>query len=245
MTSPAELSRFFDESKFIFRGTVQATGRANVKLVSNHPNTALVTVDEVYSGGDAMLGLAGRAVTVVHEPGADYERGKTYLFFTNAIVFSDTVGVRAVGHTDFADDTKAMVTDYLKQAAARPLEKRVLSADLIIIGRVTGLRAVSPVVISEHDPDWWIATVAVVSSLYGDAGKEVEVVFANSKDIAWYKAPKLASGDSAVLLLHELTDQKEIPHPDRKLYQIIDPLDRLPLSRVDEIQPALQKKGKG
>ena len=47
------------------------------------------------------------------------------------------------------------------------------------------------VIVSEHDPRWWEATIEVEAFLKGRAReKTVTMLFPSSRDVMWYASPK-------------------------------------------------------
>ena len=58
--------------------------------------------------------------------------------------------------------------------------------------------------ISEHDPLWREAVVAVDAVEKGHhPGDQAVVQFPASRDVAWYRVPKLQEGQQGVFLLHK------------------------------------------
>jgi hypothetical protein len=89
-------------------------------------------------------------------------------------------------------------------AADFELIQRLAQADTVITGVVV---ATAPVQGQprgfEHGPDWQRATIEIESVEKGHlTAKTIDVLFANSTDIAWYRSPKLKKGDRGVWLLH-------------------------------------------
>lgn len=128
------------------------------------------------------------------------------------------------------------------QSADSALAQRLAQAEAVISGTVTAITAAPakrPPFLSQHDPDWWQATVAVESVEKGNvAGKTATIFFANSSDVAWYKAPKLAKGDHGVWLLQNKDSfGKPTPGP-----AVIDPLDSRPVSELPKARTLLKKK---
>ena len=248
MSTKQELSRLHEQSQFVFRGRVAKLAASNVRHIPSTPNTATVIVEEVLRGNDFLHTLAGKEVTVLlggsNKDAKTIERGGVRVFFTNGLVFGDTVAVRAEGSIEPTAKAIAQIEELGKLAAAKPLEKRISKADVIVTGRVIGLHAAEKQTApkSEHDPDWWIANVLVLSTIHGKKiENEIEVLFANSTDIVWYKAPKLHSGQSGLLLLHKLNAAESPPTVARRIFQVIDPLDFLPVERVEDVKLALEK----
>lgn len=232
--SAAELSRFVAEAGFIFRGKVTSTAQ----------QTVTAQIEEILLSTEVLRGLVGRSVTVVGEHAAPKEGEGSFLFFTNCVVLAEHVVVREVGRIKASPEGAREVADLLREAAERPLRERVAAAEMIVEGLVTASGPADPNAIqkSEHDPNWWIARVAVESLVKGGGKtvKAVDVLFANSKDIAWYKSPKLCEGLRGVFLLHGVKETDRPPKVDRRIYQATDPLDFLPTERLPEVKRALE-----
>lgn len=248
MSTKQELSRLHEQSQFVFRGRITRLEASNVRHIASTANTATVMVEEVLRGNDFLRTLAGKEITVVldasDKDSKTAERGGVRVFFANGLVFGDTVAVRAEGSIEPTAKAIADIEELAKLSAAKPLEERIATADVILTGRVVGLHATENQTApnSEHDPEWWIANVLVLSTIHGrKVEKEIEVLFANSMDIAWYKAPKLHSGQSGLLLLHKLTAAESPRTVARGIFQVIDPLDFLPVERVDDVKLALKR----
>jgi hypothetical protein len=240
--SSAELSRFVKEAGFIFRGKVTRN-----QTPAAHDSTAQQTltaeIEEILLSTDVLRGLIGKIVTVISEHAASLEDEGSFLFFTNCLVLADHIVVREVGQIRASRDAEREVAKAIKERDERPLVERVAIAELIVEGHVTASGPADPNAVqkSEHDPNWWTARVSVESVIKGGgkAVKTVEVLFANSKDIAWYKSPKLHEGLRGIFLLHSVKETDRPPRIDRVIYQATDPLDFVPTERVPEIKRAL------
>ena len=189
---------------------------------------------------DVMRGLVGRDATLVGEGLDSLEHGAVYVFFTDVAALSSHAVLRHIGHFRATPETRHELAAVLSDLAEKPLRERIEMAEAIVEGHVTESRKADPDAVqkSEHDPDWWIARVAVESVVKGTPPQQqVDVLFANSKDIAWFKSPKLHKGVRGILLLHS-TRETEVPRKSaqRRLYQATDPLDLQPAERMDEIR---------
>jgi hypothetical protein len=240
--TPEGLFRLAELAGFVFRGKVTRTGAAGPASAQSHQPTPTVTVrvEEVLRSTDVLRGLAGRDVTLVGKDVDSLEDQGAYIFFTDVAALSDHAVLRYIGHVRATRETGHELAAVLTNLAERPLRERVASAELIIEGHVTESRKADPDAVqkSEHDPDWWIARVAVESVVKGTPPPEnVDVLFANSRDIAWFKSPKLHKGVRGILLLHSARDV-EVPRTSakRRLYQAADPLDFQPPERMNEIK---------
>ncbi|MBV9597335.1 MAG: hypothetical protein JOZ87_10750 [Chloroflexi bacterium] len=199
-----------------------------------------VLVEEILKSTDTLRGLTGREVTLVTEQPAAMTEGASMVFFTNCLVLGSHVVVREVGHTESLGDVPYQVAQLADEL---PLQQRVAAADLIVTGQVIASNPVpaEPELLptSEHDPEWWVARASVKSVIKGqNAAPEIEVLFANSTDIAWYKSPKLREGDLRILTLRRLAVADAPPGVARSMYQVIDRLDALPVERLADVQHA-------
>jgi len=99
------------------------------------------------------------------------------------------------------------------------------SADAVVRGHVVALRAAASNPMHEHDPQWWVATLAVdlvaVGEVpgVGDDGGEVDVQYANSLDRRWRDWPKPKAGQSGMWILHrsegdEIQAEFQLMHPE-------------------------------
>jgi hypothetical protein len=62
------------------------------------------------------------------------------------------------------------------------------------------------------------------------------VLFANSRDIVWYRSPKLHQGQSGVLLLHEAGEHDGLGDAPPASYEVVDPLDFHPHERRPDVE---------
>lgn len=242
-----------EEAGFIFRGRVVRRGApAQHWAPGAEDQTTTVAVGEILRSTDVMKDLAGIDVIVVGEHAAGMKEGSSYIFLTTCLVLGDYAVLRDLAHFEASGDAVRDIAEAVRIAEERPLRQRVAGAELIVTGTVATSRPLAPpsILRSEHDPDWWIARVAVRSVVKGvlakgaKVGQEIDVVFANSEDIAWYKSPKLHEGASGIFILRH-ADPKEVPEKvERNTYQATDPLDFLPAERLPEVERAIEN-GKG
>jgi hypothetical protein len=232
-----------ERSRFVFRGTVTKLGASNVKLLHPSDKTAVVRVEDVYRGNEATNHLQGREVTVLLRRVVGDEAGKTLIFFSNGFLFGENVAVREVERRDPSAQTDtllARIPEFELDMGSRPLAERVGGAEAVIIGKVVGLREESRKGFrSEHDPDWWVATVQVTSSVRGRKLEgSVEVLFANSRDIAWYESPKFRAGNFGIISLRK----EKVADLEKEYYVATHPLDLLPLDRLGEVKLVASRK---
>ncbi len=226
-------------SRFIFKGKVLETGRTDIRLLSSSSNTATVMVEQVFRGTDVLMALVGNQVVVVLKQSQGVQPGGVFLFFTNPFLYAKRVVVRELKIVPWSSEAAKIADDYVvgdRASIEGHLKDRVEGADHVIAGRVVALRSpnISKLPESEHDPDWWIATFYISSTEKGPKfeAKTIDVVFANSKDVGWYAAPKLLPAQQAILILRK----EKIAGFEGKPYLIIDPVDSLPFERLQAVR---------
>lgn len=244
-----------EEAGFIFRGKAvpdkDHPGRddGDAERGSAAEDTIRINIDEVMHSTPELRGLRGRDAFVITERKAAFEGGEEFVFFTDVVSLGDHLIVRELGHRRATSAAREEIAEMLRAAAERPLAERVRQADLIVTGEVTACRVLerpSPPR-SEHDPEWGIARVAIRTVHKGKKPKgEVEVLFANSHDIAWYKSPKLHEGKHGIFLLHLAGQEDEDEHPrdlPRPIHKAVDPLDFQPAEREADVRRIIDQEG--
>jgi len=242
-----ELLRLVEEAGFVFRGRVLRKGAPGLASGSAEGRAFTVEVEEILRSTEVLRGMAGKEVVVMSDGPQAMEEGATFVFFTNVLLLADRVVVRALDQVESSRESRQEVARVIRDAEEQPLRRRVEEADLIVRGTVVASRrAEEPSIFrSEHDPEWWIARVQVRSVVKGKkVTGEIEVLFANSTDIAWHRSPKLHEGVSGVLLLHRVKREDAVPETARAMYRATEPMDLLPTERLSEIERLLgQEKG--
>lgn len=236
-----EAVRLSGEAGFVFRGrlvteaTRDAGDRAGDTAVG-----LVVVVDEVLRGTDVTRALVGYDVTLLTDDPDGVSSEGEYVFFTRVVSLGERVVVSALGHGSSSDDGLREVTTMVDVAEEEPLTRRVGEADLVVTGEVVSSRLMEPdaPASSEHDPQWWLARVAVGEVLRGRSRRKgLDVLFANSTDIAWYRSPKLREGMSGVFLLHGAAGEAALPaDAPGTAYRCVDPLDFHPDERSELVR---------
>ena len=204
--------------------------------------TIRVHIDEVLHSTPELRGLGGRHAVLLSEHGETFKSGEEFVFFTDIVSLGDHLVVRELGHRRATSEAREEISEMLRAAAERPLAERVRRAVLIVTGSVTSARVLERPFPprSEHDPEWAIARVAVRAALKGRKPKgEIEVLYASSRDIAWYKSPKLHEGASGIFILHVVEkegEEEQLRDQARPPYKAVDPLDFLPAEREAEVR---------
>ncbi len=120
-----------------------------------------------------------------------------------------------------------------QRLADEALRSHADDAEAVLVGRVTAIEKAGPDVASEHDPDWWRATIAVDHSEKGTLDGPVQVLFANSRDVMWARTPKLAAGQEGLWLLHRTTGDEAALAP----FSVLDTDDAHPADDLDRLRP--------
>ena len=243
-------------SGFIFHGTVLQKGEATMPGVPVDAATAVVKVHEVLYAPPGLDDFTGWTITVQLEEPDAVRTGEPAAFFTRTWIFGASLAVRATGILSIGQSggfgydpaqLAARVTEEVRKADDEKIFRRLDAARWVVVGTVVSaaparrLTSAEPE-ITEHEPDWWIARVAVESVEKG-AGRfgELEVLFPHSDDVAYYRNPKLSPGQKRIFILHE----DEMPKRSRGLSGLtaLDPLDVQDLDQLARVRNLLQGGG--
>jgi hypothetical protein len=226
---PASRDRRVPEQKatFIFKGTVKQVRAATLRHIAVDERTLIVTVDQVIEAPPALAGFSGHEITVQTGSGARPRAGNELIFHTNGWIFGESVAVQSIRQEPVNKTHTALVSrggDPVEHKRARDRRERFDLANLVVSGTVTAVRlppemvagtrrtsragallepaAVGPV--SEHDPHWREAVIAVDDVHKGrDAKRDIVIRFPASTDVRWYRAPKFQAGQKGFFMLHD------------------------------------------
>ncbi|MET2825510.1 hypothetical protein [Mesorhizobium shangrilense] len=243
-----------EEAGFVFRGRSMPdrghpTHDDDAERRADAEKTIRIHIDEVLHSTPELRDLGGRDAFVISDDRAIFESGEEFVFFTDVVSLGNHLVVRELGHRRATTEAREEIAETLRVAVERPLAERVRHAELIVTGEVTASRVLERPFPprSEHDPEWGVARIAVRTVLKGKKPKgDVEVLFANSHDIAWYKSPKLHEGRHGIFLLHLAGQEEEDDHPrdlPRPIHKAIDPLDFLPTDREADVRRLIDQEG--
>jgi hypothetical protein len=213
-------------AEFIFRGTVQKTGAANLSLVEPNDRTAIVRVDEVLKRGGTLDDFTGQEVTVFLSEAL--KAGDQRVFFTKVQLLGESLGIEEVGRaTGSVADLKAQVGNAKDELLRESLTTRLAGADLVVSGRILSLRATEAAPksgpITEHDPLWAEAVLEIHSVLKGQVtGNTVAFWVPTSADVLWASVPRPGVGQEGTWLLH-----RHVPEGGAPVLAIVDPQDLL------------------
>ena len=241
-----DLASLKRQSQLVFVGTIEKIGAATEANIPVDDRTAIVRVDRVLRSTDQFRALNGREVTVQLRQEQPAAKGDTAVFFTRSWLYGKSLAVVEVGRGN-AKDEKALASEIEEtevKAADEKLGGRIATAELIVLGTVTRVRPApgekgrGP--ITEHDPDWWEATIAVDSVEKGQRPSELRVLFANSTDEMWIDSPKLRKGETAVFLLRQNQQEKGMPALRLSGWTALDSLDVQPPARIARLRSLIK-----
>lgn len=233
------------QAGFVFEGEVEQMGASTSSGFAPTPDTAIVRISKILKSTPSLAGYAGQQVTVQMEQPATLQTGQQATFFTHGIHFGEGVVVNAFGSSPAGDPaTQSLVENATQSASDTELTQRLAQADLVVSGVAAApskmLSVTEGVIsrpISEHDPDWWQATINVNSVEKGeDPGPTTTVIFPHSIDIAWYRSPKVKEGDSGVWLLHN----RDLFGRSVPARAIVHPLDFQPTTALDHVRSLMK-----
>lgn len=243
----ARTDDLMEQAPLVFEGTVVRLAASTLAALAATDRTIVMRVDTFIRVPDALRGYAGQEITVELRPRTTTNENEQAICYAEGLMYGEGLAVRELGWQRVSA-TSARARAQLDQVVAaepeRRLKRRVDSADLVVTGRVTSTapvpRGPNPP-ISEHYPDWHLATVDVEGVEKGEqAPGQVRVKYAASEDVAWYRAPKLHEGDQRVFLLHRGDQVVESgPHADAIAtddFVVVDPLDVQPIDERGRIQ---------
>jgi hypothetical protein len=248
----ADLTDLLRRSQFVFEATVAEQGRSTVAGIPVDDHTVVVRVDRVLQAPAALGRAAGSEVTVQLLDGSPVPAvGERTVLYTSAMAFGQGIAVTEVGRTEpgapgeaiTAAGAAATLTGArpgrphpVLEAAQRLDDERLQAhadeADAVVVGRVVGLEKAGPSGRSEHDPDWWRATIQVSHAEKGDLSGQVQVLYPNSSDILWARIPKPRAGQEGLWLLHATSGDQADLGP----FSLLDTDDAHPADHLDRLQ---------
>ncbi|HYX28330.1 MAG TPA: hypothetical protein VE863_07170 [Pyrinomonadaceae bacterium] len=255
---PTKINAEAEQARFVFKGTVQKLKGATLREITADQRTAVVRVDEVIHAPEVLSQYAGQDITVITGK-KKLRKGQQSVFYTNGVLFGDSVAVEAVDYHDIGKMPAAMAVadaDPVRNLARRDLQRRYESADVVLSGRVTAVRIPTDVVaafasraadatatgpISEHDPDWRIGEIQVDQVHKGThKSKTAEVRFPSSTDVMWHEAPKFHTGQEGFFVLHKAAREEKAarsaPSEDPGEYVAFDSADYQAFDEADGIR---------
>jgi hypothetical protein len=238
-----EITDAVDRSALSFVGTVERLGAATTADVPVDDGTAVVRVEQVLQAPKMLERLGGMSVTVQLSPDVDRPApGDRAAFFTNPSVFGEGLAVTEVARLPVSDVEPHLATAAPGEGPLERFQQRLddqrlrdhaEQAEAVIVGKVARLEDAGLSEYSEHDPDWWRASLDVVHVERGTvAGTQVDVLYANSQDVRWRVSPKPRASQEGLWLLHATEGALRDVAP----FQIPHPEDYQPVTRLDQLR---------
>jgi hypothetical protein len=204
-------------AQFVIEATVQSLGRSTVPDIPVDDHPVVVKIDRVLHSPTVLARSAGRDVTVQLAAGSLVPAvGVQMTLFTTPIAYGDGMAVAEVGRGTPGTEGESSTMEPGSGGPSRPhptldvaqqleeerLRAHAAAADAVVIGRVTQLEKAGEAALTEHDPDWWVATIAVDHRVKGPVTDTVRFAFPNSTDVRWAWVPKPTAGELGIWLLH-------------------------------------------
>jgi hypothetical protein len=243
---PPSIESYVQDSHFIVAGSIERLGETTTSIIPAVPSVGIFKIEEILYGPRVLAGFAGRDITVAFNELDGIRPGDRFVLFATSWLYGESLAVREVGKIkdlERAEMRKKIERAHAK-AADKRLQERLKQAELVIVGEVSKTRPPpgeeGHVIFTEHDPDWWEALIDVESTLKGDAGGEVTILFPRSVDIAWSQSPKFEPGDDGIWILQRDQTERGSPRLRRPGLTALDPLDfqsRGELRRIRRLTP--------
>src|SRR5262249_3498229 len=199
--------------KFVFTGKVKELRSSTEPSVKGPDYTVVVTVEDVHAPVPELLGeYKGQDITVKTNKSladAPLTVGQVAVFSTQGLVYGKGLVVREVADRKLINGgAEATATE--KGLAAAPVTEVVGTVEEVRpvahekVMAAFGKAAPAKLFPREHDPKWHDALVRVQSAQGEAKGQQhVVVVFPQSDDIAWRRAPKFHKGQRGRFRLHK------------------------------------------
>jgi hypothetical protein len=240
------IRQLLEKSSFSFIGTVEQVGAATMTNLPVDARTAVVNVDHVLDAPPAFGQMEGHRVTVQLAPNVDPpSAGQALAFFTQGLAFGDSLAVAEIGRLPVEDvephATAAMQAGLKAGAFAGirgnmrrdALRAHATGSNAVVVGRVIKIEKSVASSGSEHDPDWWRATIDVRHVERGNIPTgPVEVLYPNSMDVRWHGVPKPKASSEGVWILHATEGALRDAAP----FQLVDEDDYQPVDQLDAIR---------
>lgn len=260
------------KATFVFKGTVKKLKAATMRSVPVDNHTIVVRVEQVVEAPSNLAHYAGKEITVRLAGRAKVAVGQQLMFHTAGWIFGDGIAVRAVSQEAVTGAHAALLArggDPAEHKSNRELQERVDEADLVVSGKVIAVNLpggsesatkatrgsvpVSGKPVSEHDPKWREAVIAVDDVHKGHhTGDKVTVLFPASTDVRWFKAPKFEAGQQGYFVLHKgkmkpserldargLAKEADAEEGETEVYTALNPLDFQPFTQQQRVRSAI------
>lgn len=208
-------------SSIVVRGSVARVNASDEPLLAPNANTVVVKVSKMYIGSEISGDQSGRNITVILSRPSRFKPGEEAYFFGNPRFVGKSLTMADEGEIP-ATDARANSAEIQRGVQARrdlPIRLRLNVADMVFRGKVEDVRTPEASEETprqsggesgnEHDPEWRVATVRVLTPLRGVKEGVALIVFPSSNDIMWMNTPKPKIGQEAVFIAHKPLKEEE------------------------------------
>lgn len=234
-----------DAATYVFVGSVAQPGAGKTSAETG----VLVTVSEVLFQKGTFENQRGRQVEVLDVRTA-LAANTRYVFYTEPVRFGARIAVRLIDVAPANEPAAGPQSARMKQDVGdafvqREIQERAALAELVVVGTVTAVRPLprGRGVESEHDPQFQVARLRIERALKGKAAPgEIEFVFAASKDVQWFRAPKFRANTRGVFFLQAAGEdlvRMGLERPAGR-YTVLHPLDFRPAADIPRAEAALK-----
>jgi hypothetical protein len=249
-------------SSIVVLGTITKVGASEEPILAPTNATVVIKIEQMFAGSEIAGDQTGRTATVIVSKPGDVKVGTKALFFGNPRFVGKTMTIADVGElpASAADERGAQALAPALQAKRdAPVRARLDIAQVVFRGTVESVRPLEqeskdrkPELRNEHDPEWQVAMVRVISAVRGTQnGAVVPVLFAASSDIMWFKSPKPKPGEEKLFIGHGPQESEKTLLRATSVSSFIEkehpvlvtaPFDVLPPSDEKRVVGLLEKK---
>ena len=133
-------------SPLIFMATVVEANASTQPDLMPSTRTIVVRVERVFRSKAILGSLVGKRITVLKATAWKSPVGQRFYFFTNSLIYGESLALREIGHYAEAAIPAAEIPGRISAALARDEDRRLKArldgAELVVVGKVS---AVSPV----------------------------------------------------------------------------------------------------
>jgi hypothetical protein len=255
--SPRALAQ---RSAIVVRGKVLKVNASDEPMLAASRTTVVILVEQMYAGSEIAGDQTGHTVTVIlHRPGS-VKVADELTFFGNPRLQGKTLTIANEGEIAVPKGAAAMLMSEVEAGIqARkdaPTINRLATANLVFRGAVERVQPLTEILtaakektvkpLSEHDPEWQVADVRIVTPIRGgEPGQVVAVMFPASRDIMWFHSPKLKVGTDAIFIAQLVNNEDPSLSQDRSfaaleqrqpVYFVTEPADVLDPTDLEHVR---------
>ncbi len=225
---------------YIFQGRILKGGKLELPVALQGKKSKLVQVENVLLSSEGHENFKGSTIQVVLDIDEKLDPNISYVFYTKTWLFGKTLTVIADNVIEGVEISD--VTKQIEDFQDKKIKDKFDLSELIIVGKVENIKRVKAEpreLISEHYPQWEIATLKVREVLKGKySEKELQIFFSSSVDVHWYKSPKLTLAQQGIFILNK----KEQFVKTKGNFLITETNEFYPISDLEKIKTILSKK---